>query len=181
MNIVRLWGGLKQVQDCLRWPYDIVTLNLRFFFPCSARNVLFVVLIWSVLAVIVVKGNKTSNLRAFKLGKEYGTVGRDSAVGIATRYGLDGPEIESRWGRDFPHPPRPALGSTQLPIQWVPGLLLGVKRGRGLDHPHPSSAEVKERVELCFYSPSGPSWPVLGWNLNFKECGALNQKYRNCF
>ena len=32
-------------------------------------------------------------------------VGRDSAVGIATRYGLDGPGIESRWGRDFPHRP----------------------------------------------------------------------------
>jgi hypothetical protein len=25
-----------------------------------------------------------------------------SSVGIATDYGLDGPEIESRWGRDFP-------------------------------------------------------------------------------
>jgi hypothetical protein len=29
-------------------------------------------------------------------------VGRDSSVGIATHYGLDGPGIESRWGRDFP-------------------------------------------------------------------------------
>jgi hypothetical protein len=29
-------------------------------------------------------------------------VGRDSSVGIATDYGLDGPEIEFRWGRDFP-------------------------------------------------------------------------------
>ena len=29
-------------------------------------------------------------------------MGRDSSVGIATRYGLDGPGIESRWGRDFP-------------------------------------------------------------------------------
>ena len=28
-------------------------------------------------------------------------VGRDSAVGIATRYGLDGPGIESRWGARF--------------------------------------------------------------------------------
>ena len=28
-------------------------------------------------------------------------VGRDSAVGIGTRYGLDGPEIESRWGARF--------------------------------------------------------------------------------
>jgi hypothetical protein len=30
----------------------------------------------------------------------------DSSVGIATRYGLDGPGIKSRWGRDFPHPSR---------------------------------------------------------------------------
>ena len=41
--------------------------------------------------------------------------------------------------------------------------LLGVKwSGRGVDHPPPSSVEVKERVELHLYSPSGPLWPVLG-------------------
>jgi hypothetical protein len=38
--------------------------------------------------------------------------GPGSSVGIATAYGLDGPEIESRWGRDFPHLSRPALRST---------------------------------------------------------------------
>ena len=39
----------------------------------------------------------------------------------------------------------------------------GVKRpGRGVDHPPPSSAEVRERIELYLYYPSGPSWPVLG-------------------
>jgi hypothetical protein len=43
------------------------------------------------------------------------------------------------------------------------GSFSGVKRpGRGVDHPPPSSAEVKERVKLYLYSPSGPSWPVLG-------------------
>ena len=31
--------------------------------------------------------------------------------------------------------------------------------------PTPSSAEVKERVELYLYSPFGSSWPVLGWTL----------------
>ena len=41
--------------------------------------------------------------------------------------------------------------------------LLGVKRPeRGIDHPPTPSAEVKERVELYIYSPSGPLWPVLG-------------------
>jgi hypothetical protein len=29
--------------------------------------------------------------------------------------------IESRWGRDFSHLFRPALGLTQPPVQWVPG------------------------------------------------------------
>ena len=48
--------------------------------------------------------------------------GPGSAVGIATSYRLDGPGIESRLGRNFPHLSRPALGPTQPPVQWVPGL-----------------------------------------------------------
>jgi hypothetical protein len=51
--------------------------------------------------------------------------GPGSSVGIATAYGLDGPEIESRWGRDLPHLSRPVLRPTQPPVQWVPGLSLG--------------------------------------------------------
>jgi hypothetical protein len=63
-------------------------------------------------------------------------VGRDSSVAVATRYGLDGPGIESQWTRDFPHPSTPAPGPTQPPVQWVPGLFPGVKRpGRGVDYP----------------------------------------------
>ena len=34
-------------------------------------------------------------------------LGRDSAVGIATRHGLDGPGIESRWGKIFRTRPDP--------------------------------------------------------------------------
>ena len=43
----------------------------------------------------------------------------------------------------------------------------GVRRlGRGVNHPPtPSSVGVKERAELYLYSPSMPSWPVLGRNL----------------
>ena len=54
-------------------------------------------------------------------------MGRDSSVGIATRYGLDGQGIESRWGgrEIFPHLSRPALGPTQPPTQWVPDLSQG--------------------------------------------------------
>jgi hypothetical protein len=52
-------------------------------------------------------------------------MGRDSAVGIATRCGLDGPGVEFLCGRDFPHLSRPPLGPTQPPIQWVPGLYRG--------------------------------------------------------
>jgi hypothetical protein len=55
---------------------------------------------------------------------------------------------------------RPALGPTQPPIQLVPGVLfLEVKRqGREADHSPPSSAEVKESVELYLHSPNTPSW-----------------------
>jgi hypothetical protein len=65
------------------------------------------------------------------------------SVGIATGYGLDGPGIESRWGRDFLHLSEPALGTTQPPVQWVPGPSRGRKRpGRDADPLPPSSVEV---------------------------------------
>ena len=88
-------------------------------------------------------------------------MGWDSSVGIATRYGLDSQGIESRWGRDFLLPSKPAVGLTQCPIQWVPGVKRPV---RGANHP-PPSAEVKERVALYLYFCSGPSWPVIGRTL----------------
>jgi len=80
--------------------------------------------------------------------------GPSSVVVIATAYGLDGPGIESRWGRDFPHLSRPAFRPTHPSVQWAPGLSRGcVRPGRDADPSPPSSAEDKNRVELYFYTP----------------------------
>jgi len=45
----------------------------------------------------------------------------NTVVRIAACYCLNDPGIESRWGRNFPHPFGPALGPTQPPTQWIPG------------------------------------------------------------
>jgi hypothetical protein len=47
--------------------------------------------------------------------------GRDSVVGIATHYRLDGPGIKSRMEQDFLCLYRPALGPAEPPIARVPG------------------------------------------------------------
>ena len=52
-------------------------------------------------------------------------LGLGSSVGIASAYGLDGPGIESQWGRDFPHLSRPALRPTQPAALWVSVLSRG--------------------------------------------------------
>jgi len=71
--------------------------------------------------------------------------GPGSLVGIATDYGLDGPGIESQWGRDFPPRSDRPWGPPSLVYngyQVFPG---GKERpGRAADHCPPSSAEVFE-------------------------------------
>jgi len=49
---------------------------------------------------------------------------RSSSVGIATDYGLDGPGSNPGWDEIF-RPSRPAMGPTQPPVKWVPGLSRG--------------------------------------------------------
>jgi hypothetical protein len=72
-------------------------------------------------------------------------VGRDSSVGIATRYGLDGPDIESRLGARYFTPVQTGPGTYPASFTRVIMSFPGKKRPeRGLDHPLPSSAKFKK-------------------------------------
>jgi 8-oxo-dGTP pyrophosphatase MutT (NUDIX family) len=71
--------------------------------------------------------------------------GPGSSVGIAIDYGLDGPGIESRWGRDFGLVMTGPWGlrSHLYNGYWVfPGGK--VRPGRAADHSPPSNADVLE-------------------------------------
>jgi hypothetical protein len=79
-------------------------------------------------------------------------MGRDSVVGIATRYGLDSSGIESWWGARFSAPVQTDPGAHPASYTMGTRLFPGVMRpGRGVNHPPPSSAKVKERVELLSF------------------------------
>ena len=89
-------------------------------------------------------------------------VGRDSSVGIATRYGSDGPGIESRWEARFSAPVHTGPGAHPASYTVATVSFQRVKwPGRSIDCAPPSSTKVKESVEVYLYS-SGPSWPFLG-------------------
>jgi hypothetical protein len=96
--------------------------------------------------------------------------------GPTTRYGLEGPKIESRWGTRFSAPLQTGPGAHPSSYKIGTGSFPGVIwTGRGVDHPPPSSAEVKERVDLYLYSPSGLSWSVLGWTLPLPLLASLRR------
>jgi len=98
--------------------------------------------LWAVRPVQSLSACTRVQFTFFYLGKD----GPGSSVAIVTGYGLDGPGIESRWGRDFPHLFRPALGPTQPPVQWVPGFFPGAKSGLRMTlTPHPPSSVVVKK------------------------------------
>jgi hypothetical protein len=96
------------------------------------------------------------------------SVGRDSSDGIATRYGLDGPRIESQCGRDFPHLSRPTLGPNKPSLHnWYRVSSGGKAAGEWRWPPTPSSAEVKEKSRAI---PLLPLW-------DFVDCSCVKFIY----
>jgi hypothetical protein len=99
---------------CLR-PFFLLIFFWSFFYVPQY----FFVYITTVLLLIFLSNWFLSILNLFCLPSVIlcvsytRAVNRCSSVGIVTRYGLDGPGIESRWGRDFSQLSRPALGPTQ--------------------------------------------------------------------
>jgi hypothetical protein len=84
--------------------------------------------------------------------------GPGSVVGIATSYGLDGPEIESRWGAKFSAPVQTDPASNSASCAMGTGSFAGVKSGRGVTlTPHPLLVpwSRKDRAILLF-----PLWAV---------------------
>ena len=69
------------------------------------------------------------------------TRGRDSSVGIATGYWLDGPGIESRWGARFSAPVQTGPGAHPTSCTIGNESFSGVKRGPGCDA-DPSSPSI---------------------------------------
>ena len=91
-----------------------------------------------------------------------------SHLGTATHYGLDGSGSNSGGDNIFSnHPERPWGPPSLLYIVYRVSFPRVKRPGRGVDHRLPSSAEVKERVELNLYSSSRTSWPVLERTLPF--------------
>ena len=83
---------------------------------------------------------------------------------LATRWTVPGSNRGE--GEIFRTPPDRLWGPSSILHNGYRVSFTEIKRpGRGVNHPLPSSAEVKERVELYLYSPAGLSWPVLGRTL----------------
>ena len=95
--------------------------------------------------------------------------GRDSSVGIAIRYWLDDPGIESRWGAKFSalvhtgyrtHPASYTMDTGSFPgIKWP---------GRGANHPPHLAPRLKKEYIYTTTPPlSVLSSPILGRSLPF--------------
>jgi hypothetical protein len=117
----------------------------------------FYITIIIIIIIIIINNNNNNNKS------------RNSSVGIDLGYGMDdrGSRVHFPEGAgNFSLHHRVQNDSGAHPVSYpmgTGGSFLGVKRpGREADHSPPSSAEVKECMELYLHSHNTPSW-----------CGAL--------
>jgi hypothetical protein len=89
-------------------------------------------------------------------------MGRDNTAGIETSYGLDGPGSNPGGGEIFRTHPDRQWGLPSLLYNGYRVFLGGKAAGVWCWPPTPSKCRGHERVGLYLYSPSGPSWPVIG-------------------
>jgi len=81
-------------------------------------------------------------------------MGRDSSVGIATRYGLDGAGIESRFRARFSAAVQTGPGAHPASYTMGSGSLPGVKRpGRSVDHPPHLAPRLKKEYSYTSTPP----------------------------
>jgi hypothetical protein len=79
-------------------------------------------------------------------------VDRDSSTGTATRYGLDGPGIKSRWEARFSAPVQTSPGAHPASSTTGTGSFPGVKRpGRGVDHPPHLAPRLNSRAIILLH------------------------------
>ena len=93
---------------------------------------------------------RTIKLETFKIHTFKIKMGRDSSVGIAARYRLDGPGIESRRGGAIfrTRPERPSDTPNLLHNGYRVSFPRVKRPWRRIDHPPFSKAKVKEKGEL---------------------------------
>jgi hypothetical protein len=98
---------------------------------------MFMEMAGSAQIVTIQEEQKCHNLEDLSMNISYfifhtSLSGSGSSVGIATDYGLDGPGIESRWGRNFP-PIQTGPVAHQASCAMGTGSFPGVKCGWGAE------------------------------------------------
>ena len=131
-QLTRLYYS-EHLLECTRWRITTLTRHkvymsdLPLLTPIVVTRTVSVRLVLNVTSLFVTSCRLKCDFTQPSTALSVLVCKGDSSVGLATRYGLDGPRIDSRWGRDFPHLSRTVQGPTQLPVLLISGSFSGGK------------------------------------------------------